>query len=354
VKNIEEKIKSELEELRPMLQADGGDVEYEGFREGVVRVRLKGACSGCPSAGATLKYGIEKRLKEKIPEVKSVEGVKGEGHSHDDHERGAGNPFESRKPIDGVKSIIAVASGKGGVGKSTVAVNLAAALAKSGARVGLLDADVFGPSIPTMLGVHERPAVENDTHLVPIKKHGISLMSIGFMIEEDAPVIWRGPMVMKLIKEFLENVKWGELDYLIVDLPPGTGDVQLTLVQSVHISGAIIVTTPSNVALIDARRGLKMFEKTGVPVLGIVENMSHFVCPHCSRETDIFSRGGGRAVADKLGVPFLGEIPIHAEVRASGDRGVPIVLAAPESKEAMAFADIARRVKDVRKGDERA
>jgi ATP-binding protein involved in chromosome partitioning len=227
--------------------------------------------------------------------------------------------------LPGVKNTIAVASGKGGVGKSTVAVNLAVALAKEGARVGLVDADLYGPSIPLMMGIKGRPMM-NGQRLVPMENWGVKVMSIGFLIDPMQAVIWRGPMASGAIKQFMSDVEWGELDYLIFDLPPGTGDIQLTLVQTIPLTGAVIVTTPQDISLADARKGFKMFEKVNVPVLGIVENMSYYVCTHCGQREEIFDNGGGKRAAEELGVPFLGEIPIYTNIRVSGDIGKPIVL----------------------------
>ncbi|MFQ5441800.1 MAG: iron-sulfur cluster carrier protein ApbC [Thermodesulfobacteriota bacterium] len=246
-----------------------------------------------------------------------------------------------KTPIPGVKNTIAVASGKGGVGKSTVAVNLALALAATGAKVGLLDTDVYGPSIPLMMGIHETPAATPDEKLVPLENFGLKLMSVGFMLDEETPLIWRGPLVMQLIKQFLQNVLWGELDYLIIDLPPGTGDVQLTLVQTIPLTGAVIVTTPQDIALLDARRAIKMFGEVKVPVLGIIENMSYFICPHCNKETEIFSHGGGEKTSERYKVPLLGKIPLDVKIREGGDRGNPIVVAEPGSEHSKAFVDIA-------------
>ncbi len=244
-----------------------------------------------------------------------------------------------------VKITIAVASGKGGVGKSTVAANLAAALARTGARVGLLDADIYGPSMGVMLGVTTKPAIDEARNLIlPMEVHGLQVMSLGFLLDQSEPVIWRGPMVMKALEQLLKDVAWPELDYMVVDLPPGTGDAQLTLTQKVPLSGAVIVTTPNEVALVDARKGLAMFQKVNVPILGIVENMSYFVCPHCQGVSDIFSRGGGERTAKEMGVPFLGAIPLDPSVRLSGDDGTPVVLGAPESAVAAAFRDLAGMV----------
>ncbi len=245
--------------------------------------------------------------------------------------------------LPGVKNTVAVASGKGGVGKSTVAVNLAVALAQEGAAVGLVDADVYGPSIPLMFGVNERPAISNNK-LVPLERHGVKIMSIGFLVDPMQAVIWRGPMASGAVKQFMSDVEWGNLDYLIFDLPPGTGDIQLTLVQTIPLTGAVIVTTPQDVALADARKGLVMFNKVNVPVLGIVENMSYYICSHCGQRENIFDTGGGVRTAEELGVPFLGEIPIHTSIRVGGDKGVPIVSAEPEGAQAGAIRQIARKM----------
>ncbi|MBI4613975.1 MAG: Mrp/NBP35 family ATP-binding protein [Planctomycetes bacterium] len=257
----------------------------------------------------------------------------------------AEQPIE-RQPRDvlpEVKDVIAVASGKGGVGKSTVAVNLALSFVRMGKTSGLLDIDVYGPSAPTMFGIFEQPRTTPDHKLLPLEKYGLSLMSMGFLSTDDTPIIWRGPMVHGLVNQFLHQVDWGALDALVIDMPPGTGDAQLTLTQVAPLSGAVIVTTPQEVALIDARKGLKMFQKVNVPVLGIVENMSHFACPHCGEGTYIFSKGGGRSTAEELGVPFLGEIPIDPEIVVGGDQGEPIVIRHPDSPAARAFHAVAER-----------
>ncbi len=253
-------------------------------------------------------------------------------------------PAVGGQEIPGVKNIIAVASGKGGVGKSTVAANLAVALAKTEATVGLCDADVYGPSQPTMFGVYRPPQANENRQLIPIESHGVHLMSMGFLATKETPVIWRGPMAAKLIQQFMAGVAWGELDYLIVDLPPGTGDVQLTLTQSVPLTGAVIVTTPQAVAREVAEKGLRMFQQVNVPVLGVIENMSHFVCPHCEEKTYIFREGGGEKVSRDLGLPFLGGIPIDPEVVACGDEGEPIVVRNPQAVASQAYQEITRRV----------
>ncbi len=245
--------------------------------------------------------------------------------------------------IPEVRHVVAVASGKGGVGKSTVASNLAVRLAQLGHRVGLLDADIYGPSVPTMFGIDERPRVEGN-RMLPFERYGISLMSLGFVLEADTPVVWRGPMVMRALEQLLGDVAWGALDYLIVDLPPGTGDAQLTLTQKVPLSGAVIVTTPQDVALIDARKGLAMFRKVNVPVIGIIENMSGFCCPSCGTTTDIFKSGGGQRISEVLGSAFLGRIPLDPAIVAGGDDGVPIVVSAPDGPHADAFLRVAESV----------
>jgi ATP-binding protein involved in chromosome partitioning len=239
--------------------------------------------------------------------------------------------------------VIAISSGKGGVGKTTVATNLAAALARSGARVGLMDADIYGPNIPRMMGVNAPPPVVNE-RIVPLEAHGVKIMSLGFLVERDQPAIWRGPIVMKIITQFLQDVAWGELDYFLVDMPPGTGDAQLSLVQATHVHGAVIVTTPQAVAVGDALRGARMFQRVNVPVLGIVENMSYLLCPHCGKPTSLFGTGGGKELAQEVGVPLLGEIPIYPNVRVGGDEGLPIVIAEPESPAARALAATAQRI----------
>jgi ATP-binding protein involved in chromosome partitioning len=266
-------------------------------------------------------------------------------HDHQgDAPRRHGRPSE---PLPGVKHIIAVASGKGGVGKSTVACNLAVGLKKLGLAVGVLDADLFGPSMPKLFGINSKPGLAPDgKRLIPLESFGVKVMSIGFLIEEGAPVVWRGPMVISALNQLLREVVWGELDVLVVDMPPGTGDTQLTMAQNVPLAGAVIVSTPQDLALIDARRGIAMFNQVKVPLLGVVENMSYFVCPHCGERTDVFSHGGARKEAQKLGVPFLGEVPLDIAIRANSDDGRPVVASMPESAQANALLEIARRVAD--------
>ena len=255
---------------------------------------------------------------------------------------GQGKPQRqpTENPIPGVKNVIAISSGKGGVGKSTVAVNLAVALAQTGANVGLMDADIYGPNIPLMMGVTQPPEKEGEK-IRPAESHGVKVMSMGFFVPEETPVVWRGPMVHGAIQQFFRDVLWDELDYLLIDLPPGTGDVQLTLSQLVPMTGAVSVTTPQEVALHDVRKGVMMFKKVNVPILGVIENMSYFVCGHCGERSDIFSFGGGERAAEKFGVPFLGRIPLDPAIREGGDSGLPILIANPSSAQAKAFKEMA-------------
>tara|TARA_B100002003_G_scaffold238108_1_gene255975 strand:+ start:136 stop:1233 length:1098 start_codon:yes stop_codon:yes gene_type:complete len=250
---------------------------------------------------------------------------------------------QASKKIPGVDKILAVGSGKGGVGKSTVSVNLAVALAQAGRRVGLLDADIHGPSQARMLGLSERPRSDGDT-IIPLQAHGLTAMSIGLMLPEDEAVIWRGPMLMGALQQMMNQVRWGELDVLVVDLPPGTGDVALSLCQKAEVTGAVVVSTPQDVALLDAKKAVAMFRKLETPVLGLVENMSVFVCPHCGQPSHIFGHDGAKAEAQRLGLPFLGEIPLHLDIRVSGDAGAPIVATAPEAPQSRAFRDLAAKL----------
>ena len=253
-------------------------------------------------------------------------------------------PQAGPQKVPGVDRIIAVASGKGGVGKSTVSANLAVALAAEGRRVGLLDADVYGPSQPRMLGISGRPASPDGKTILPLRNHGVTLMSIGLMTKEDEAVVWRGPMLMGALQQMLGQVQWGQLDVLIVDLPPGTGDVQMTLAQKAELTGALVVSTPQDVALLDARKALNMFEKMNTPVFGMIENMSTHICSNCGHEEHIFGHGGAKAEAEKHGIPFLGEIPLHLDIRLAGDGGAPVVVSKPDSPYAQAFRDIARKM----------
>jgi ATP-binding protein involved in chromosome partitioning len=258
----------------------------------------------------------------------------------------AGSPMAKQAGIPGIAAIIAVASGKGGVGKSTTALNLALGLRDLGLRVGLMDADIYGPSVPRLTGIHDKPSLDDNRKMIPLKRFGLSIMSIGFLVEEETAMIWRGPMVMSAITQMLRDVAWGTLDVLVVDMPPGTGDAQLTLAQNVPLKGAVIVSTPQDLALIDARRGLAMFTKVNVPVLGIIENMSYFECPECGTRSDIFGHGGARHEAERLGVPFLGEVPLHMSIRALSDAGTPVVESEPDGVHAGIYRAIAAKVRD--------
>ena len=260
------------------------------------------------------------------------------------------SPMAKQSEIPGIAAVIAVASGKGGVGKSTTALNLALGLRDLGLRVGLLDADIYGPSVPRLTGIREKPELNDERKMIPIKRFGLAIMSIGFLVEEDTAMIWRGPMVMSAITQMLRDVAWGTLDILVVDMPPGTGDAQLTLAQNVPLKGAVIVSTPQDLSLIDARRGLAMFKKVNVPVLGIVENMSYFQCPHCGTRSDIFGHGGARHEAERLAVPFLGEIPLHMSIRAMSDSGTPVVESEPDGPYAAIYRAIGAKVRDQLQG----
>jgi len=266
----------------------------------------------------------------------------------------AQGPGGRRALVPGVKHIVAVASGKGGVGKSTTAVNFALGLASLGLRVGMLDADIYGPSQPRMMGIGGRPTSTDGKILRPLENYGVKCMSMGFLVAEDTPMIWRGPMVQSALSQMLRDVDWGELDILVVDMPPGTGDAQLTMAQQVPLSGAVIVSTPQDIALIDARKGLNMFRKVDVPVLGIIENMSLYICPQCGHEAHIFGHGGAAQEARKLGVDLLGEIPLHIEIRETADAGRPIVVSKPDSPHAQAYLEIARKVQAKLEGARRA
>jgi ATP-binding protein involved in chromosome partitioning len=295
-----------------------------------------GGISGVLSVTAVL-------TAERVQGAGPAQGGVGDSHDHD-HSHSDGAPQEAAPLAPGVKNIVAVASGKGGVGKSTTAINLALGLAAMGLRVGMLDADIYGPSQPRMMGVSGRPDSPDGDKLEPMVGHGIKVMSMGFLVAEDTPMIWRGPMVMSALQQMLRDVNWGELDIMIVDMPPGTGDAQLTMAQQVPLAGAVIVSTPQDIALLDARKGLNMFRKVDVPVLGIVENMSYFLCPNCGHESHIFSHGGAHEEANSLGVEFLGEIPLHIDIRTTSDSGQPIVVSQPESDHARVYRGIADRV----------
>ena len=321
-------------------------VPYPGFTRdivsfGLVRdIELSSAGVTVTLAPSTAKDEVVAKIEAAVREV--LAGVGPVTIVREEAPKPAGR--RGPEPIPGVRTILAVASGKGGVGKSTVATNLALALTALGTRTGLMDADVYGPSVPLMLGIGEKARAGDGQRLQPVQRHGLGVISMGMFVADDTPIIWRGPMLTKLIVEFLRNCEWGDLDVLVLDLPPGTGDVQLTLTQQVPITGGVIVTTPQDVALADVRRGIEMFKQMQAPVLGIVENMSYHLCPGCGARAELFGHGGGAAMARELGVPFLGEVPLDRSVREAGDHGLPIVVAAPSSPQGRTFHEIAERV----------
>jgi ATP-binding protein involved in chromosome partitioning len=310
-----------------------------------VRARAEAAARAVPGVTAVLVALTAERRPGAAPAPQRPSpGVKPVAQ-HRPHGAGAESPMAGQAPIPGIGSIIAVASGKGGVGKSTTAINLALALRDLGLRVGLLDADIYGPSVPRLVGSRDKPAVDDKKKMIPIRRFGLPLMSIGFLVEEETAMVWRGPMVMSAIRQMLWDVAWGELDVLVVDMPPGTGDAQLTLAQQVPLKGAVIVSTPQDLALIDARRGIAMFDKVNVPTLGVIENMSYFQCPHCGTRSDIFGHGGARHEAERLKVPFLGEIPLHMAIRTSSDAGTPVVESEPNGPHAAIYRALAEQIK---------
>lgn len=336
------KEKQVLEALSNVKDPDlGRDIVSLGFiknvkiDDGNIKFDLELTTPACP---------VKDQLKNECEfNLKKLSGVKNVDINMTSRVR-KGSSYKQEN-LNGVKNLIAVASGKGGVGKSTVAVNLAFALAKAGAQVGIMDSDIYGPSLPTMLGVTDRPRVdENKNMIYPIEKHGVKLISMGFLLAENSPVIWRGPMVSGITQQFLGQVMWGELDYLVIDLPPGTGDIQLTLTQQAPLTGAVIVTTPQEVSAVDARRGLKMFEEVNVPVLGVIENMSYFVCDGCNKKHHIFRKGGGLEISEKLNVQFLGHIPLESEIADCGDNGKPIVLNNETSIASQEYFEIAGKL----------
>ncbi len=319
-----------------------GLVKQVNANQGAVSVSMQ-LTAGSPEVAQQIKSESERALKA-LPGVKMVHvEVKAPTGPQ---AAAAASPWQNQNRVPGIKRIVAVASGKGGVGKSTTSANLACALRHLGASVGLLDCDIYGPSIPLMMGVRQKPTVtEDETMMVPPVGHGVKLMSMGFLVEGDNPVIWRGPMIMKTIQQFFTSVAWGELDYLIVDLPPGTGDAQLSLCQTVPLDGGVIVTTPQEASLGVVRKGIAMFEKVNVPILGIVENMSYFTAPNGER-LEIFGHGGGRTEAERQKLSFLGEIPIFMEIRQAGDQGVPVVVSAPKGAPAQAFIKVAQTLRE--------
>ncbi len=290
--------------------------------------------------------GVEKAIVSLTAE-RAPAAARAHDHAHHDHGHSHAPPPQRKAGIaalEKIRFIIAVASGKGGVGKSTTSANLALGLAAQGWRVGLLDADVYGPSMPRLFALSDKPKVENKK-LIPLEAYGVKIMSMGFLVDENTPMVWRGPMVSQAISQMLGEVAWGELDVLVIDMPPGTGDVQLTIAQNVPLAGAVIVSTPQDLALIDARRAVAMFHKVEAPILGIIENMSYFLCPHCGGRSEIFAHGGARLDAEKLGVPFLGEAPLDIKIRETSDAGHPIVGAAPDSPQAAVYLGLAAKVK---------
>ncbi len=328
-----------LDALRPIQDPDFkrsivdlGFVKNVRVADGRVSFNIELTTPACP-----VKERFQKDAREAVARLPGVREVE---VTMTAQTRGSANTARP-EGLEKVKNVVAVASGKGGVGKSTVSVNLAAALAQTGARVGLLDCDIYGPSIPLMLGISGRPQVTPDKKIVPLQSQGLRLMSIGFLAGEDAPVIWRGPMVHGVIRQFLADVKWGELDYLILDLPPGTGDAALTICQTAPLAGAVIVTTPQEMSLIDARKGLQMFRRVNVPVLGIVENMSYFVCDGCSKRHTLFGEGGADRAAKELDTEVIGRLPLQPDVVAAGDSGRPTVISSPDSPAAIEFQSIA-------------
>ncbi|WP_024510719.1 iron-sulfur cluster carrier protein ApbC [Bradyrhizobium sp. ARR65] len=314
-----------------------------------VRAQAESAVRAIPGVATAMIALTAERKPGSAPASRGAPGV-APVSSHRPPHSPAGSPMARQAEIPGIAAIIAVASGKGGVGKSTTALNLALGLRDLGLRVGLLDADIYGPSVPRLTGIREKPELNDERKMIPIERFGLAIMSIGFLVEEDTAMIWRGPMVMSAITQMLRDVAWGTLDVLVVDMPPGTGDAQLTLAQNVPLKGAIIISTPQDLSLIDARRGLAMFKKVNVPVLGIVENMSYFQCPHCGTRSDIFGHGGAHHEAERLGVPFLGEIPLHIAIRETSDAGNPVVVSDPNGPHAAIYRAIAGEIREQLKG----
>ena len=324
--------------------------ELEALRQAAEKVVKE--LPGVESVAVTLTAN---RAAETAPSGSNGAGVRAAPQPGSPVARGAAQAARHRiGAIPGVGRIIAVASGKGGVGKSTTAVNVALALQRGGLKVGVLDADIYGPSMPRLLGIKGKPQQLAGDKLAPMEAYGLKVMSMGFLVDEETPMIWRGPMVMSALSQMLKDVAWGDLDVLVVDMPPGTGDAQLTMAQQVPLAGAIIVSTPQDLALIDARKGLNMFRKVDVPVLGIVENMSTFICPHCGSATDIFAHGGAKSEANRLGVAFLGEVPLTLAIRETSDAGRPVVVSAPSSSAAEAYRDIAAKAWDELERDQRS
>jgi ATP-binding protein involved in chromosome partitioning len=330
-------------------------VKYPGYSRDIISfglVKDVSAANGAVSVTMQLMSpNLEAAQQIKVESERVLKALPGVNHAQVEvrqpaagQSSGATNPFANQQRVPGVKRVIAIASGKGGVGKSTCSVNIACALTHLGAKVGLLDCDIYGPSIPLMMGVHERPTVNADERLMPPSNHGVKVMSIGLLVTDDQPIVWRGPMITKAIQQFLQAVDWGELDFLLVDLPPGTGDAQLSLCQTVLLDGGVIISTPQEASLGVVRKGIAMFRKVNVPILGIVENMSYFTTPNGER-VEIFGHGGGKVEAARQAVPFLGEVPIFTEIREGGDSGMPIVVSAPNHAAGRAFTQIAEALR---------
>ena len=330
-----------LEALRVVTDPDlGRDIVSLGF---VKNLKIAGGAVSFTIELTTPACPVKDQMRDQAQAaVEALPGVAGVAVEMTASVRSAVTTETARAPIPGVKNVIAIGAGKGGVGKTTVAVNVAVALARYGGRVGMIDGDVYGPNVPIMLGLDARLSTDGKK-IVPAQRHGIKVVSMGFLADSGAPIIWRGPMLHGVVRQFFQDVNWGELDYLIVDMPPGTGDVALSLTQTVPVSGAIAVTTPQTVSLADTRRAVGMYRKLEVPTLGVIENMSYYACPDCGHVSDIFGRGGGESVAGELGVPFLGQIPLYAPIRSGSDNGVPIVIAEPDSPAARAFVHVAER-----------
>ncbi len=311
-----------------------------------VRAEVEAAVRAIPGVTAAMVALTAERAPGAAPAAGGRPGIAPVSAHKPPHQHGGGSPMDNQAEIPGIRAVIAVASGKGGVGKSTTAINLALGLRDAGLRVGLLDADIYGPSVPRLTGITEKPQITEDKKLLPLRRFGLAIMSIGFLVDESTAMIWRGPMVMAAINQMLRDVMWGELDVLVVDMPPGTGDAQLTLAQNVPLKGAVIVSTPQDLALIDARRGVTMFRKVNVPVLGVIENMSYFQCPHCGTRSDIFGHGGARHEAERMEIPFLGEVPLDMMIRTTSDSGAPVVESAPNGPHAAIYRRMAASIKD--------
>ena len=342
----EERIYNVLADIR--LPDDGGDIVSAGriagltVKDGAVHISIGTTPEEAPMMEA-VRQNCE-RLVTVLPGVESVSAVLTEEIAAPEASPAAGSGADEKLNAEGVGAIVAVASGKGGVGKSTTAVNLALALARSGKQVGIMDADIYGPSIPRMMGIDGQPASAGGNRLIPKESYGVKCMSMGLIVQEEEPLIWRGPKVHSALEQMLNDVVWAPLDILIVDMPPGTGDAQMTLAQETQLAGAVIVSTPQDIALLDARKGINMFREVDVPILGIVENMSHFICPHCGQRSNIFDTGGARKTAANYGTEFLGEIPLDMAIRETSDSGRPIVVSKADSPHAQAYMDIAGKI----------